>query len=748
MKGLSVVIPVYNEEEAIGTVLDKWVAELDRLGIDFTVNPYNDGSKDGSWNVIQAKEKQYPGKVIGHNKANSGHGPTILQGYRDAADAGYEWIFQVDSDDEMGPDGFAGLWDNREEHDFLVGTRDGRKQALPRKIISAVSRLSVRLFYGHSIWDVNTPYRLMRVSAFRDIYREIPSDTFAPNVILSGMAAKLKLRCFETLVPQHDRTTGEGSLKKWKLLKAAMRSFFQSVFFAMDQKPGVVSILLLSALIAFLFEVQMSSFREMITGNCYSDTDSSVFLTIVRGMMDDGLLPYRDFFDHKGVYIFFVNVLGSLTSLALLEWLSFALASTILYQCLLLIVRPRTALVFMFIWPVFLLRHSILGYGNQPEIYILPAVAFAIYYSVALIKRNGKINHLNTFLLGLSSGWILMMKFNCVSAYAATGCVLLWMLCREKKWKDLCISFLFGLAGIAVAVLPGILYLWKHNILSDFADLYIFFNMEYAGFSLQTSRLLRLFKCWPLEHMPNSLVRYIILFPWIVTFMFFVKKERCDRGDKAIVFFILSVILLNFPSLLGERVFTYYFILITLPALLAYAFIFKYAVRLAGGLLSAPVAGTAEGTQKRKPLIRTAFTCCCFLFIGFTIVFGTMTIGKVIIRTSSILGGSVLEKDATFCDLLNKYDRRLLVIGNDCFIYRLYNAKPDCKYLYQCPIDLAAPFIWENLLEEIRNKKTPLILFMEKYQKRVPDYFLAFLQEIYRPVDCLQGTLFVFDTSE
>jgi hypothetical protein len=88
------------------------------------------------------------------------------------------------------------------------------------------------------------------------------------------------------------------------------------------------------------------------------------------------------------------------------------------------------------------------------------------------------------------------------------------------------------------------------------------------------------------------------------------------------------------------------------------------------------------------------------------------------------------------------------VIGNDCFIYRLYNAKPDCKYLYQCPIDLAAPFIWENLLEEVRNKKTPLILFMEKYQKRVPDYFLAFLQEIYRPVDCLQGTLFVFDTSE
>jgi glycosyltransferase involved in cell wall biosynthesis len=262
MKELSIVIPVYNEEEAIGAVLDKWVAELDKLGIDYTVNPYNDGSKDGSWDVIRAKEKQYPGRVVGHDKANSGHGPTILQGYRDAADAGYEWVFQVDSDDEMGPEGFAGLWEKRDRYDFLVGTRDGRKQVLPRKIISAVSRMSVRLFYGRSIWDVNTPYRLMRVSAFRDVYREIPSDTFAPNVILSGMAAKLKLRCFEARVPQHDRTTGEVSIKKWKLLKAAMRSFFQTVFFAMDHKRGMFSVLLLSAQIGFLFVIQLSSFRE------------------------------------------------------------------------------------------------------------------------------------------------------------------------------------------------------------------------------------------------------------------------------------------------------------------------------------------------------------------------------------------------------------------------------------------------------------------------------------------------------
>ena len=234
MDKLAIVMPVYNEEEAIGFVLDKWVKEMDSLGISYTINPYNDGSKDNSYQVIQSKAQEYPGKVIAHTKPNGGHGPTILLGYREAAAAGYDWVFQIDSDDEMGPEGVAELWNKRNDYDFLVGIRDGRKQALPRKIISAVSRLTVKLFYGRGgIWDVNTPYRLMRVSAFTEIFNKIPSNTFAPNVILSGMAARRKMRCFETRVPQKDRQTGEVSIKKWKLFKSAVKSLFQTVSFAL-----------------------------------------------------------------------------------------------------------------------------------------------------------------------------------------------------------------------------------------------------------------------------------------------------------------------------------------------------------------------------------------------------------------------------------------------------------------------------------------------------------------------------------
>ena len=257
---LCVVMPVYNEEAAIGGVLEKWAKALAALEIDFVIRPYNDGSKDASLAVMRKFASRHPdAHVEVRDKPNGGHGQTILTGYREAAADGFDWIFQIDSDDEMGPDGFAELWNRKDQdggYDFLVGIRDGRVQALPRKVISFVSRCCVRLFYGRkTVWDVNSPYRLMRVAAFKSAFERIPLSTFAPNVILSGIVAREGLRFYETRVPQHDRTTGEVSIKKWKLLKAAVRSFAQTVAFSFSSffskrspfEKGVLAILCVMA---------------------------------------------------------------------------------------------------------------------------------------------------------------------------------------------------------------------------------------------------------------------------------------------------------------------------------------------------------------------------------------------------------------------------------------------------------------------------------------------------------------------
>lgn len=234
MENLAVVMPVYNEEGAIGAVIEKWAAELDKLQIDYNIIAYNDGSKDNTAAFLEELTKTQH-KLIVVNKANSGHGATILKAYRDNAPK-YTWIFQMDSDDEMGPEGFVSLWEKRNDYDFLLGIRDGRLQELPRKIISFVSRACVKIFYGiNGVWDVNSPYRLMKSEKFADLFSKIPEDTFAPNVIISGFVARKKLRFFQTPVPCKPRQTGEVSIKKWKLFKAAAKSFLQTISFSFKE---------------------------------------------------------------------------------------------------------------------------------------------------------------------------------------------------------------------------------------------------------------------------------------------------------------------------------------------------------------------------------------------------------------------------------------------------------------------------------------------------------------------------------
>lgn len=231
MKDLAVVVPVYNEEGAIEKVIEKWTQELDKYGIDYNICAYNDGSKDNTAQILENLSEKFP-RLKFVNKQNSGHGSTILQGYRENCKE-YEWIFQIDSDDEMGPEGFNSLWSQKDNYDFLVGIRDHRIQSFPRKIISMVSRLTIKIFYGlNGPYDVNSPYRLMRSEKFANLFEKIPAQTFAPNVIISGFVANKKLRFYQTPVECKLRQTGEVSIQKLKLLKAAAKSFMQTIAFA------------------------------------------------------------------------------------------------------------------------------------------------------------------------------------------------------------------------------------------------------------------------------------------------------------------------------------------------------------------------------------------------------------------------------------------------------------------------------------------------------------------------------------
>lgn len=234
MKELALVMPVYNEEEILENVINDWTNVFEGLDIDFEILAYNDGSKDKSLEILR-KNAENNSRLIVRDKKNSGHGPTILQGYRDCAE-NYEWIFQTDSDNELGTEGFVELWKNRCDYDFLIGKRFYKNRDASRKIISNVAKIITRILCGKGVSDVNCPYRLMKTSVFKNLFLKIESDTFSPNIIVSGFVNRNNIKFFEIPVEWKNRSTGTVSIQKMKLFKSAAKAFFQTIKFFIEMK--------------------------------------------------------------------------------------------------------------------------------------------------------------------------------------------------------------------------------------------------------------------------------------------------------------------------------------------------------------------------------------------------------------------------------------------------------------------------------------------------------------------------------
>lgn len=222
---LSVVMPAYNEAGAIADVLRAWLRELAALGVSHELRVYDDGSRDGTGDIVAALAREQPA-LVAIRQENRGHGPTILRGYREARG---EWIFQTDSDDEMGAEWLPAVWTARDGADLVLGYRDERQSPAGRRLISAVARLSVRVLFGGRLRDVNAPYRLHRRSALARLMPRVPPDAFAPNVIIAGLAVRDGLRIVEVPVPSRPRRSGESHIVRWKLWRAAMQSLAQTV---------------------------------------------------------------------------------------------------------------------------------------------------------------------------------------------------------------------------------------------------------------------------------------------------------------------------------------------------------------------------------------------------------------------------------------------------------------------------------------------------------------------------------------
>ena len=183
LKDVAVVIPVFNEEKLIGECINEWLNVLDSVNLNYEILIIDDGSSDATISIVERYGDNQDIQVI--IKQNEGHGPTILAGYKRAVGIA-EWVFQADSDNEISPNQFSALWSRRQGQDAVIAWRQGRNQTTVRRLVTFFARVTTKVLFRCHLRDVNIPFRLIRSETLTILLEKIPSDTFAPNIALSG----------------------------------------------------------------------------------------------------------------------------------------------------------------------------------------------------------------------------------------------------------------------------------------------------------------------------------------------------------------------------------------------------------------------------------------------------------------------------------------------------------------------------------------------------------------------------------
>ncbi|MGM9552082.1 MAG: glycosyltransferase family 2 protein [Clostridia bacterium] len=220
MDKLYIIIPAYNERENIKSVIADWypIVEKYNCGGQSRLVIINDGSRDDTYEIMCEYGKDKP-LFLPLTKENGGHGATLLYGYNYALENGADFIFQTDSDGQTLSSEFHKFWDLRYDYDLVIGNRNKREDGLSRKMVTFVLKAVLKICFGVTVTDANTPFRLMKADTLGKYIKYIPEGFNLSNVILSVIYVKKKLKVKFIPITFRPRQGGVNSINLPKIFK-------------------------------------------------------------------------------------------------------------------------------------------------------------------------------------------------------------------------------------------------------------------------------------------------------------------------------------------------------------------------------------------------------------------------------------------------------------------------------------------------------------------------------------------------
>jgi glycosyltransferase involved in cell wall biosynthesis len=233
-----IIIPCFNEEQNIVALLNK-LEKFYLEGIEFTILPINDGSKDKTVEKIKANAKNYL-----NLSTNLGIGGAVQSGIKYALQNNFDYAIQMDGDGQHPPEELFKIINHAKQTNanICIGSRYIKPQGFQSTVLRrfGIKNLNYVIYIttGQKIYDCTSGYRLYDKRAIELFATNYPDKYPEPETIVYARLSGLKIA--EVQVEMKERKNGVSSISGFSTLyymvKVSLAILFLKLGFIFAEK--------------------------------------------------------------------------------------------------------------------------------------------------------------------------------------------------------------------------------------------------------------------------------------------------------------------------------------------------------------------------------------------------------------------------------------------------------------------------------------------------------------------------------
>lgn len=213
MPKISIIIPVFNEENSIEEIL-KRVDGAQISGWEKEIIVVDDGSSDKTPQILRSLKNKISFKLINHSE-NRGKGSAIKTALNEAHG---DYVLIQDADLEYNPKDYPELLRPIEQKkaEIVYGSRNLKLEKRGYFLNFWAGRFLTfltNLFFGSNLTDINTGYKVFKTEILKNLHPENSRFEFCEEVTVKALKAGYKI--FEAPISYNPRKIKEGKKLRW-----------------------------------------------------------------------------------------------------------------------------------------------------------------------------------------------------------------------------------------------------------------------------------------------------------------------------------------------------------------------------------------------------------------------------------------------------------------------------------------------------------------------------------------------------